>query len=370
MDASKRDARATRETVRRSMSTHGNNNAGHGNPPASSSNAYETLGVRPEASSDEIKKAYRKLALKYHPDKVARLSSEDERAAATDAFSAVASAYETLSDETKRREYDAKCELNGAKKDDVLVNVSFAESVRGATKLAMVPFKLLCPACRGVGMVCMRCEGCQGGAGMEGCGTCGGKGFGAPEQCRKCKGDCVKDDFYHGRVHVPPGVENGAKLPISGRSQEVRIRILPSKVFTRDGLDVKSTLKLSAQQARDGGFFEVETVHGVETMYFDDDTKNGDTKTLPGKGIQDGKKSGNHIVRVEVEREPTPEPESDEEEEEEGEDKEEGKSEDEDEAPAAKKPKPAEETDMSDLERILAEKKAKLLAQLEAASKK
>jgi molecular chaperone DnaJ len=169
-------------------------------------------------------------------------------------------------------------------------------------------------------------------------------------------------------------VENGAKLPISGRSQEVRIRILPSKVFTRDGLNVKSTLKLSAQQARDGGFFEVETVHGVETMYFDDDTKNGDTKTLPGKGIQDGKKSGNHIVRVEVEREQTPKPESEEEEEgeeeEEEEREEEGKSEDEDEAPAAKKPKPAEETDMSDLERILAEKKAKLLAQLEAASKK
>jgi len=362
--ASKRDARARARTRgRTTMSTPGENAVM--NP--GSSNAYETLGVRPEASSDEIKKAYRKLALKYHPDKVARLSSEDERAAAADAFSAIASAYETLSDETKRREYDAKCELNGAKKDDVLVNVSFAESVRGATKLAMVPFKLLCPACRGVGMVCLRCEGCQGGAGMEGCGTCGGKGFGAPEQCRKCKGDCVKDDFYHGRVHVPPGVENGAKLPISGRSQEVRIRILPSKVFTRDGLNVKSTLKLSAQQARDGGFFEVETVHGVETMYFDDDTKNGDTKTLPGKGIQDGKKSGNHIVRVEVEREQTPEPESEEEEEER---EEEGKSEDEDEAPAAKKPKPAEETDMSDLERILAEKKAKLLAQLEAASKK
>ena len=74
-------------------------------------------------------------------------------------------------------------------------------------------------------------------------------------------------------MHVPAGVENGARLPISGRSQHVRVRILPSKVFTRDGLNVTSTLRLSAADAREGGFFDVETVHGTETTYFDEDAK-------------------------------------------------------------------------------------------------
>lgn len=333
-------------------------------------NAYEILGVETSCSSEEVKRAYKRLALKNHPDKL-RNVSDAARAEAQELFRAVSTAYEVLRDDLKRAEYDAKLELNGAKKDDVLVNVSFKESVTGGTKLAMVPFKLVCVECRGVGMACPRCETCKGtrttSAGTA-CEACEGKGFGKPETCVKCGGDGVKDDFFHGRVHVPAGVENGARLPISGRSQHVRVRILPSKVFTRDGLNVTSTLRLSAADAREGGFFDVETVHGTETTYFDEETSHGDTKTLTGKGIRDGKKTGDHIVRVEVEREPTPPPED--------EDAPAREENDEDapvdDEPLSKRPKddhtPASDA-QTDLERLLAEKKAKLLARLDAAAK-
>ena len=336
------------------------------NEDASAVNLYETLALAPTASTADIKRAYKILALKLHPDKLARQTnlSADERAKASETFQRVALAYEILSDDIKRTEYDARCELNGAKKDDVLVNVSSKEAITGATKLAMVPFKLVCAQCNGVGMACARCAACDG-KGEASCGGCEGKGFGAPAQCTKCKGDGVVDDYFHGRVHVPAGCENGTRLPISGRSQHVRVRILPSKQFTRDGLNVTSTLTLSAKDAAEGGFFEVETVYGIETTYFDEDTKSGDTKVLDGKGIKDGKKVGDHTVRVEVERAPTPDVEV-EPEIEAAEDEEENEAEE----PPAKKSKVDEpDTEMS-LEELLAAKKAKLLAQLEAAATK
>lgn len=83
----------------------------------------------------------------------------------------------------------------------------------------------------------------------------------------------------------------------------MRVWILFSKVFLRDGLNVTSTLRLSVKDAFEGGFFEVEIVYGVEMMYFDEEMKSGDMKMFDGKGIKDGKKIGNYIVRVEVERE-------------------------------------------------------------------
>ena len=331
---------------------------------------YDVLGVSASATTREIAAAYRRVALRTHPDRIDRdgALSDGEKAARREEFERAQRAHETLIDDVARARYDARCELNGARRDDVLVNVTFAECATGGTKLAMVPFKLVCDACHGLGMACPTCAACAG----SGCGTCGSKGFGAAETCRKCGGDGVRDDFFHGRVLIPPGVENGARLPIIGRSQHVRVRVLPSKTFSRDGLNVTSTLRLTAAEAREGGFFEVETVHGKETMYFDEETKSGDKKTLAGKGITQGKKTGDHIVVVNVEREPSPEPED-----REGEDDE---REVEDDEPAAKRQReddertggsePEPEPELSDLERLLAEKKAKLLAQLEAAASK
>jgi molecular chaperone DnaJ len=344
-------------------------------------NHYDVLGVEPTASARTIARAHRAIALETHPDKVSN-GTDGEKAAARARFDAAQRAYETLRDDARRMAYDSEMEVNGGRRDDVMMNVTFAESARGGTKLAVVPFKMTCERCDGRG----RIDDAKGGEGDEGV-------------CGKCRGDGVMDAYYHGRVHVPRGVAHGARLPIVGRSQSVRVRILPSKQFTRDGMHVKSTLRLSAEQAREGGFFDVETVYGTETVYFDEETKSGDTKTLRGKGLEQGKKLGDHIVVVQVERERAPEDEGEpSEDEDDDSDAKKRKQDDEDDDSDVKKRKQDDEDDKddvndakqelegdeddekenssnaapdaSDLERLLAEKKAKLLAQLDAAGAK
>jgi len=324
---------------------------------------YDVLGVSTRATKEDIKRAYKTLAMKLHPDKRQRKDSEtkETKAKANDAFAAAALAHEILSDDARRAEYDAKNEFNGAKKDDVLLNVTFRESIVGGTKLAMVGFKLACSQCEGTGRTSAACAACAG-RGDARCGGCDGAGFASAVMCAKCKGEGSMDDYFHGRVHVPPGCEDGTRIPISGRAQHVRVRILPSKQFERDGLNVMSTLRLTAEQAAEGGFFAVETVYGTETTYFDEDSKSGDRKVLPGKGIRDGATAGDHVVRVEVHRARTPEIDD------ENEDDDENKVEDEDEnddAPRGKKSKPDEPAAVAPSPaELLAAKKAQLLAQL------
>ena len=183
-------------------------------------------------------------------------------------------------------------------------------------------------------------------------------------------------EFFQGRVVVPAGVEDGARVQISGKSQHARIRVMPSKIFTRDGATITSVLKLTVAQATEGGFFDAETLHGAEPVFVEGGAKTGDTKTLERKGLPKGKGDGrgNHVVRLEVARAPTPEPEPEPESKPKREETAAGeagrasKGDGEGEAPPAKRAKteggpPPTEVDLAAL---LAEKKRKLLAALEA----
>ena len=347
---------------------------------ASSSSAageslYKTLGVEPTATAEEVRKAYRKLVLKCHPDKVRDEAAKPE---AEKRFQAIVTAYEVLSDTVKRVEYDKRARLNGAASDDVLVNITLKEALTGATKLAMVPFKQKCPWCSGVGMKCDPCAKCDGTRVSNGapCQACDGRGFGAPVACVKCKAAGVTEEFFQGRVVVPAGVEDGARVQISGKSQHARIRVMPSKIFTRDGATITSVLKLTVAQATEGGFFDAETLHGAEPVFVEGGAKTGDTKTLEGKGLPKGKGDGrgNHVVRLEVARAPTPEPEPEPESKPEKEGTATGGAgrsstgDGEGEAPPAKRAKTEGEAPPTevDLAALLAEKKRKLLAALEA----
>ena len=159
---------------------------------------------------------------------------------------------------------------------------------------------------------------------------------------------------------------------------------MPSKIFSRDGATITSLLKLTAEEADAGGFFEVETLHGKETVFIDENAKSGDTKTLQGKGLplpqtqqqqqqqrqrkEEDVPKGDHVVKLEVARRKTPEPEP---EPVPAEEEEQQDVADED-APPAKKAKTVEEgvaaqtTTAVDLEALLAAKKRALLAALEA----
>ena len=239
---------------------------------------YDALGVSPTATAEEIRKTYRKLVLKCHPDKI---RDEREKPAAEKRYHAIVTAYEVLSDQVKRSEYDKRSRLNGAAGDDVLVNVTLKEALTGATKLAMVPRRKKCPWCAGVGLKCEPCDACDGKrvvASGAPCAKCDGRGFGAPVTCANCKALGATEDFFQGRVVVPPGVAHGARIQITGVKVHAKIHVMPSKLFARDGADIISTLRLSAEDAARGGFFDVETLRGAETTWVDEGAKTGDVK--------------------------------------------------------------------------------------------
>lgn len=276
---------------------------------AANASLYSILSVDTNASGESVRKAYRKLVLKCHPDKVRDPALKPDAEAL---FQKIVTAYEVLSDELKRQEYDKKQKLNGADVDDVLVNVTLKEALTGATKLAMVLDKKKCAACVGVGMRCESCSKC-GGRRVDGnskeCPKCSGRGFGAPTPCDTCKSEGKVEDFFQGRVVVPAGVADGSRVQVTGKTQHAKIKIMPSKMFQREGVTIKSTLILTATQAREGGFFDVETIGGTETVFLDSAVATGDVKTLEGKGLPlpgyedlktDDVKRGDHVVRIEV----------------------------------------------------------------------
>jgi len=267
---------------------------------------YLTLGVDPTVSGEAVRKAYRKLVLTCHPDKV---RDPALRPAAETLFHKIVTAYEVLSDDVNRREYDKRCKLNGAEIDDVLVNVTLKEALTGATKLAMVLALVKCGLCAGVGLRCESCVVCGGRRRNEDtnkeCGACAGRGFGAPTNCDACKSFGIVEDFFQGRVSIPAGVADGARVRVTGKKQHARIRIMPSKLFQREGVTIKSTLTLTKTEAETGGFFDVETIGGTETVFLDAAVQTGETKTLGGKGLPlpgSDSKRGDHVVRIEVKR--------------------------------------------------------------------
>lgn len=367
-------------------------------PPAAGESLYATLGVEPTASGETVRKAYRKLVLKCHPDKVLDAAAKPE---AERLFRLIVTAYEVLSDDVKRAEYDKRFRLNGADVDDVLVNVTLKEALTGATKLAMVPDKKKCAACAGVGMRCDSCAKCAGRRvddTNKPCSVCEGRGFGAPKPCDACHSKGAVEDFFPGRVVVPAGVADGARVKLVGdKKRFAKIRVMPSALFERDGFSIRSVLRLTKAQAKEGGFFDVETLDGTATVFVEAGAANGDAKTVAGAGLpttnQPGAPRGDHVARVFVVEDEGAEEgaeegterversEEDERQKNAGAEKEaergEDGDEDEDETRDAKRRKKtsaptadaADAPDAADLAALLAAKKRALLAALEAKTK-
>ena len=328
-----------------------------------SESLYATLGVSSTVTAEDVRKVYRKLVLKCHPDKVRDEAAKPE---AEKRFQAIVTAYEVLSDTVKRGEYDKRMRLNGAASDDVLVNITLAEALTGATKLAMIPYKKQCAWCAGVGMSCPPCTEHTHGRKDESCLSCGGNGFKKPVACVHCKAAGATEEYHQSRVVVPPGVEAGARVKITDRKEHAKINVMPSRIFTRKGADIYFTLHITFTDATDGGFHEVNTLHGTETLFIEAGAKSGDERRLEGKGLpkaggDGGGARGDHVVVVEVKRATTPEREA-------AKAKIAAGDEGEEEEPAAKRVKTAEAgpvESMTDLEKLLAEKKRQLMAKLQ-----
>ena len=309
---------------------------------------YDRLGLSKDASQDEIKRAYRKLSKKYHPDINKEPGAEEK-------YKEILEAYETLSDAQKRAAYDqygpdgangfggqgsfggfdggagfggfedifssffgggATRNPNAPCQGDDLqysVNLSFEEAVFGAEKEIHYNREVTCKTCSGSGakpgtspVTCGRCHGhgvinvdTQTPLGMMRrqvtCDVCHGTGQEIKDPCQTCHGTGREKQSHTVSVKIPAGVETGQQIRLAGQGEAgfnggpygdlfVIINVNPSDKFTRDGSTIYYTLNISFVQAALGDTVEVPTVHGNVEMVIPAGTQTGKTFRLKGKG--------------------------------------------------------------------------------------
>jgi molecular chaperone DnaJ len=325
---------------------------------------YEVLGLTKTAAEQEIKSAYSKLALKYHPDR--NHGSKD----AEDKFKEAAEAYAVLADADKRRMYDRFGHAglgSGAGFDpsvftgfeDILgglgdifgfgsvfgaagprragpqrgadlrydLEISFEESAKGAETAIQIPRQEPCDTCKGSGAArgtkpttCPQCQGRGQLRYQQGfftvartCGQCRGSGSVISKPCPDCKGSGRIPKERKLTVRIPPGIATGQRLRLSGEGEAgpaggpagdlyVVIHVQDHPFFQRDGNDLFCEIPLNYPTLALGGEMKIPTLEGDEGFTVPEGTQSGATFTLRGRGMPDvsGRGRGNLIVRVKL----------------------------------------------------------------------
>jgi molecular chaperone DnaJ len=323
---------------------------------------YEVLGVGRDADLGAIKSAYRKLALRYHPDKNAGDAEAEER------FKEAAEAYAVLSDPDKRRTYDrfgkaglkGQPEFGGFDADvfgdfaDVLgdlfgfggifgggarrrrrgrpgqdlrydLELEFEEAVRGLETKIRVPRSEGCPDCGGSGAAdpegitsCPDCGGRGQVAFQQGfftvarpCGRCRGQGRVITRPCTTCSGSGRVRQERTLSVRIPAGVQDGVQLRLSGEGEAgtgeappgdlyVVLSVRAHPVFTREDLDLVCEVPISFSQAALGAKVHVPTLDGEEEIDVEAGTQSGTEIRLRGQGVPalTGRGRGDQRIRL------------------------------------------------------------------------
>jgi len=306
---------------------------------------YEVLGVNRDASEDEIKKSYRKLAMKHHPDR------NPDNPKSEGLFKEAKEAYEVLSDARKRAAYDqyghagidpqgmgagaagagfgsfadafgdifgdifgaGRQRSNVYRGADLRYNleISLEEAARGTETRVRIPTMEECAACSG--------SGAKPGTQPTTCTTCGGQGqvrvtqgfFSIQQTCPKCHGSgkVVQNPCAtcHGAgrvkrqktlsVKIPAGVDEGDRIRLSGEGEAgvnggpagdlyVVIHIRPHEVFSRESNDLHCEMPISITKAAVGGEIEIPTLDGYAKIKIPSETQTGKVFRLRGKGIK------------------------------------------------------------------------------------
>jgi molecular chaperone DnaJ len=325
---------------------------------------YEVLGVEHEASADEIKSAFRRLAQRYHPDKNPSDDTAPQR------FKEINSAYQILGDPEKRAAFDRFgmrgidgsvggagmgfdfADFGGLNMDgifgDILrgfgmngvaadrgdlerdVAISLEDAAFGCEKEVTYQRVVPCETCAGTGSEpgharesCGVCMGRGRVVYQQGilpiaiertCSRCGGTGKIVTHPCGVCRGAGLVKGSHAVTVEIPAGIEDGATRVVSGGGDrkradrpagdlEVTVKVVPHPFFQRQGDDVTCSVPVSFVQATLGGELEVPTLEGRGKLRIPAGTQSGSVLRIKGKGIARRKRSGrgDQLVQVAVE---------------------------------------------------------------------
>lgn len=321
---------------------------------------YEVLGVDRGASAEEIKKAYRSLARKYHPD-VSTLPDAEER------FKEASEAYEVLSDSGKRSRYDqfgheapggfgggdpfgfggfgdifedlfgfgdifgGSRQRNRPRRGRDLatdIRITFVEAAFGVEKELNIPRLESCERCNGDGSepgnTPTTCPGCQGRGKVvvkqgfinysSTCGTCRGTGRIITKPCASCGGQGMQEKKNKVTIKVPAGIDDGMRVRLTGQGEGgekggpsgdlyVSVHVEDHPIFRREGNDVIIDVPISFAQAALGAEIEVPTLYGEDKLKIPAGTQPGHVFRINGRGIKGLERTGkgDQYVKINVE---------------------------------------------------------------------
>ena len=324
------------------------------------SDYYEILGLSKNASKEEIKKAYKQLAMKYHPDR-------NKEAGAEEKFKKISEAYAVLSDDTKRSTYDQYGE-SGFKQqysqEDIFrgfdmgemfgdsifemffgggkrrsnrghdlktdIEISFEEAAKGTTKEIKISKLTKCEKCNGSGSedneieTCSRCHGSGQVrvsrstpfgtfAQVSTCSHCNGQGSEIKNHCKECKGTGRAHETKELKVKIPAGVDTGSNLRVMKEGEAglkggsagdlyVVIHVKPSHIFKREENDIYLQLPLTYSQVALGTELKVPTLDNEVKLKIPAGTQSGTQFKLKGYGIPfvDGYGRGDEYIIAQV----------------------------------------------------------------------